>query len=99
MAGTKESSPGNLHKPIILKKTKPLAVVRVSRTTLPQSSNNHCEDGSWDTNHGWRHEPWLSAVDQVLKAGFRTIDIADATTRKENILGTEAMGDAVLKFL
>ena len=44
MAGTKESSPGNLHRPIIIKKTKTLAVVRVSRTTLSQSSNNDCED-------------------------------------------------------
>ena len=41
----------------------------------------------------------ISAVDQVLKAGYRTIDIADKTTPKENILGTEAMGEQVLKFL
>ena len=44
-------------------------------------------------------EKVINAVDQVLKAGYRTIDIADATTAKENILGTEAMGEAVLKFL
>ncbi|MCX6336345.1 MAG: 3-isopropylmalate dehydrogenase [Bacteroidetes bacterium] len=41
----------------------------------------------------------INAVDQVLKQGFRTIDIADANTAPENILGTAAMGEAVLKFL
>ena len=41
----------------------------------------------------------ISAVDKVLKQGFRTRDIADATTEPENILGTAAMGDAVLKCL
>ena len=54
-----------------------------------------------DISFGMKEESELviSAVDQVLKAGYRTIDIADATTRKENILGTEAMGEAVLKYL
>ena len=54
-----------------------------------------------DISFGMKEESELviSAVDQVLKAGYRTIDIADATTAKENILGTEAMGEAVLKFL
>ena len=54
-----------------------------------------------DISFGMKEESELviSAVDQVLKAGYRTIDIADATTIKENILGTEAMGQAVLKFL
>jgi 3-isopropylmalate dehydrogenase len=41
----------------------------------------------------------ISAVDQVLKQGFRTVDIADKNTKPENILGTEAMGAAVLKFI
>jgi len=41
----------------------------------------------------------ISAVDQVLKQGFRTVDIADANTKPENILGTDAMGAAVLKFI
>lgn len=41
----------------------------------------------------------ISAVDQVLKQGFRTVDIADANTKPENILGTEAMGAEVLKFI
>jgi 3-isopropylmalate dehydrogenase len=44
-------------------------------------------------------EAVISAVDQVLKAGYRTRDIADANTAKENLLGTEAMGEAVLKYL
>ncbi len=54
-----------------------------------------------DISFGMRaeSEKVINAVDQVLKAGYRTIDIADATTAKENILGTEAMGEAVLKFL
>jgi 3-isopropylmalate dehydrogenase len=38
----------------------------------------------------------IAAVDAVLKAGFRTRDIADATTPAGNILGTEAIGEKVL---
>ena len=41
----------------------------------------------------------INAVDKVLKEGYRTIDIADAVTPKDKILGTAAMGEAVLKFL
>jgi 3-isopropylmalate dehydrogenase len=41
----------------------------------------------------------INAVDQVLKQGLRTVDIADANTKPENILGTDAMGAAVLKFI
>jgi 3-isopropylmalate dehydrogenase len=41
----------------------------------------------------------IGAVDQVLKAGLRTRDIADAQTPAERILNTAAMGDAVLKFI
>jgi len=41
----------------------------------------------------------ISAVDKVLKQGYRTRDIADASTTPENILGTAAMGDEVLKFI
>src|SRR4051812_40914993 len=44
-------------------------------------------------------EAVISAVDKVLKEGFRTRDIADATTPKDKILGTDAMGEQVLKFL
>lgn len=41
----------------------------------------------------------IGAVDKVLKLGFRTRDIADANTISSKILGTEAMGEEVLKFL
>ncbi len=41
----------------------------------------------------------INAVDKVLKAGFRTKDIADANTTQDKILNTEAMGEEVLKFL
>ena len=44
-------------------------------------------------------EKVINAVDQVLKAGFRTRDIADANTPAAQVLGTEAMGQEVLKFL
>lgn len=40
-----------------------------------------------------------SAIDQVLKAGYRTGDIADAHTPADKVLGTEAMGKMVLQFL
>jgi 3-isopropylmalate dehydrogenase len=54
-----------------------------------------------DISFGMKEESAMviNAVDQVLKQGFRTIDIADANTAPENILGTAAMGEAVLKFL
>lgn len=38
----------------------------------------------------------INAVDGVLKAGFRTRDIADANTPADKILGTDAMGAEVL---
>ncbi|WP_290789715.1 3-isopropylmalate dehydrogenase [Flavihumibacter sp. UBA7668] len=38
----------------------------------------------------------INAVDKVLKAGYRTGDIADAATSKDMILGTAAMGDKVI---
>ena len=44
-------------------------------------------------------EAIIAAVDAVLKAGWRTRDIADAKTEAGKILGTEAMGEAVLKEL
>ena len=44
-------------------------------------------------------EAVINAVDAVLKAGFRTRDIADATTASNMILGTEAMGNEVLARL
>lgn len=39
----------------------------------------------------------ISAIDQVLKAGFRTRDIADSTTAPEFILGTDTIGEEILK--
>src|ERR1700761_74890 len=41
----------------------------------------------------------INAVDQVLKAGCRTRDIADASTPAASVLGTEAMGEQVLKYI
>jgi 3-isopropylmalate dehydrogenase len=54
-----------------------------------------------DISFGLKAEAGLviSAVDKVLKEGFRTKDIADAATKADNILGTKAMGEAVLKYL
>ncbi|HRN57639.1 MAG TPA: isocitrate/isopropylmalate family dehydrogenase, partial [Agriterribacter sp.] len=44
-------------------------------------------------------EAVIGAVDKVLKSGFRTRDIADAQTPVDKILGTDAMGNEVLKHL
>lgn len=41
----------------------------------------------------------IQAVEQVLKSGYRTIDIADASTPKEKILNTQAMGACLVKQL
>jgi 3-isopropylmalate dehydrogenase len=41
----------------------------------------------------------ISAVDKVLKAGFRTGDIAESSTPKEMILGTDAIGGKVIDYL
>ena len=41
----------------------------------------------------------INAVDQVLKKGFRTGDIADSTTDKSMILGTDAIGEEILKLI
>ncbi len=37
----------------------------------------------------------IKAIEQTLKEGFRTRDIADASTKQEKILGTEVMGNVV----
>lgn len=37
----------------------------------------------------------IKAVEQTLKEGYRTRDIADATTPHEKVLGTEVMGNVV----
>jgi 3-isopropylmalate dehydrogenase len=42
-------------------------------------------------------EAVINAVDGVLKAGFRTRDIADTNTPAASILGTNAIGEEVLK--
>jgi 3-isopropylmalate dehydrogenase len=42
-------------------------------------------------------EALIQAVDKVLKAGWRTKDIASAQTLPAKIMGTTAMGDVVLK--
>ena len=44
-------------------------------------------------------EDIINAVAQVLKAGFRTGDIADSSTPKEKILGTAAIGEEILSRL
>ena len=44
-------------------------------------------------------EAVIGAVEQILKKGYRTIDIADASTSKEKILSTKQMGDEVVKQL
>lgn len=41
----------------------------------------------------------IAAVDKVLKAGYRTGDIAESSTPKEMILGTNAIGEKVIEFL
>lgn len=41
-------------------------------------------------------ETIIAAVDAFLKDGFRTRDIADATTEADKILGTEAAGEVIL---
>jgi len=44
-------------------------------------------------------EAIINAVDAVLKAGYRTRDIADASTDPAMVLGTDAMGEQVLARL
>lgn len=41
----------------------------------------------------------INAVEQTLKEGWRTSDIADAKTAKEKILNTQKMGDTVISKL
>ncbi|MFK7949320.1 MAG: 3-isopropylmalate dehydrogenase [Saprospiraceae bacterium] len=41
----------------------------------------------------------IQAVDKVLKAGYRTGDIADVITAKKMILSTDEMGAKVIEFL
>ncbi len=41
----------------------------------------------------------IKAVEETLKQGYRTTDIADAKTAKEKILNTQNMGAQVVKQL
>jgi 3-isopropylmalate dehydrogenase len=41
----------------------------------------------------------IKAVENTLKAGYRTTDIADSTTQASNILDTAAMGQQVVEQL
>lgn len=42
-------------------------------------------------------ETIIKAIEQALKAGYRTTDIADSKTAKDKILNTQAMGDCIVK--
>ena len=44
-------------------------------------------------------EAVIKSVEEILKAGFRTVDIADAKTSKNKILNTEQTGNKVLEQL
>jgi 3-isopropylmalate dehydrogenase len=44
-------------------------------------------------------EAVIYAVEQTLKSGWRTTDIADKTTSKDKILNTQQMGNTVLDHL
>lgn len=44
-------------------------------------------------------ESIIKAVEQTLKAGYRTVDIADPSTPKEKILNTKAMGHKIAEHL
>jgi 3-isopropylmalate dehydrogenase len=44
-------------------------------------------------------EAVVQSVENVLKEGYRTVDIADASTPKNKILNTASMGEAVIKQL
>lgn len=41
----------------------------------------------------------IDAVDQLLKSGYRTSDIADSTTDKNQILGTKEIGNKLLNII
>ncbi len=44
-------------------------------------------------------EAVIKSVEEILKAGFRTVDIADAKTSKNKILNTEQTGNKVIEQL
>ena len=41
----------------------------------------------------------MDSVKEVLKEGFRTIDIADSTSNPDRILGTNEMGEKIIEQL
>ncbi|HCX24548.1 MAG TPA: 3-isopropylmalate dehydrogenase, partial [Cytophagales bacterium] len=51
-----------------------------------------------DISFGMKEESQavIGAVDAVLKDGYRTADIAESTTPKDKILGTDAIGQQVV---
>ena len=54
-----------------------------------------------DIGFGSKNESTLimDAVKEVLKEGFRTVDIADSTSNPDRILGTNEMGEKIIKQL
>jgi 3-isopropylmalate dehydrogenase len=54
-----------------------------------------------DISFGLKEESELviKAVEKTLKEGYRTRDIADSTTPKDKILGTDAMGNKVCEHI
>ena len=54
-----------------------------------------------DIGFGLKNESALimDAVKEVLKEGFRTVDIADSTSNPDRILGTNEMGEKIIKQL
>ena len=54
-----------------------------------------------DISFGWKEESnaVIKAVEQTLRKGYRTTDIADAGTAKEKILNTSSMGSQIVKEL
>jgi 3-isopropylmalate dehydrogenase len=54
-----------------------------------------------DISFGWKEESEavIKAVEQTLKQGYRTVDIADQTTAKEKILNTQQVGNLVIQQL
>ncbi len=54
-----------------------------------------------EISFGLTEEPKLiiNSIKEVLKQGYRTTDIADASTNKEKILGTKEIGELILNTL
>jgi 3-isopropylmalate dehydrogenase len=54
-----------------------------------------------DISFGWKKESEavIRAVEETLREGYRTRDIADADTPAEKVLGTDAMGQRIVEKL